>query len=65
MDGGSLSPLHHKHTTGLSWRCGLRRPALMPALDEALILCIAIILTAMMTAALVLRLRGLAGLNKR
>ena len=41
----------------------LRRPALRPAADESLVLIVALSCTALMTAALVRRMRGLAGLE--
>jgi len=42
-----------------------RRPALMPAMDEALVLIIAIGCTVALTGGLVRRMRGLAGLQRR
>jgi hypothetical protein len=41
----------------------LRRPELRPAADEALVLLVALACTSLMTATLVRRMRGLAGLE--
>jgi serine/threonine-protein kinase len=58
---GTLSLLGYGLLVLDAWH---RRPALLPALDEALVLVIAVACTATLTGGLVRRMRGLAGLQR-